>query len=400
VVIAIIGMLIALLLPAVQAAREAARRIQCTNHLKQFGLAVHNYHDAKNGMPDVVIPDSRRSFGPVFYLYPFMEQQSRYDTAMANYGREKDESTSAAYADINYTGRIGSPTKMMSQVEIYSGKIGAFACPSDPYASDVKPVRLPLSWSDPTTGHILYQNSTVCSYAASAGDVYPTANIAVPNPTIASQEADAHTFRRSPFSLRDSNEVVQRDFSSISDGLSNTILFGERCVATSESTHASALTGATGVLRGSVVLNPLGSHHSGDWKKPSWCFTAKEKQDNYAAASKNSELGGFLGRAAWIGHPTVVMFSTILPPNSPSCSNTNGTWLSFGSNIVFASSFHNGGANTAFADGSVHFIAETIDSQTPGTAGVNQYTRDIEGQSPFGVWGALGSANGGDLGSL
>ncbi|MDR1383010.1 MAG: DUF1559 domain-containing protein [Planctomycetaceae bacterium] len=76
VVIAIIGILIALLLPAVQAAREAARRMQCNNHMKQMGLAIHNFHDARNGLPPSAVGLGRPSFWGL--LYPYVEQTSLY----------------------------------------------------------------------------------------------------------------------------------------------------------------------------------------------------------------------------------------------------------------------------------------------------------------------------------
>ena len=74
VVIAIIGILIALLLPAVQAAREAARRSQCTNNLKQIGLGIHNFHDVRKGIPPMNIRDEGASM--FVLIFPYIEQNA------------------------------------------------------------------------------------------------------------------------------------------------------------------------------------------------------------------------------------------------------------------------------------------------------------------------------------
>jgi prepilin-type N-terminal cleavage/methylation domain-containing protein len=76
VVIAIIGIMIALLLPAVQAAREAARRTQCQNNLKQYGLALHGYHNAKGAFPIGNVP--YRWWGFQARLLPYLDAQNIY----------------------------------------------------------------------------------------------------------------------------------------------------------------------------------------------------------------------------------------------------------------------------------------------------------------------------------
>src|SRR5262245_21226611 len=89
VVIAIIGVLVALLLPAVQMARESARRMRCANQLKQFGTAIHNYHDNYNSFPighmfrgifdgDPLDGDGGSGFGWGAAILPYIEQSALY----------------------------------------------------------------------------------------------------------------------------------------------------------------------------------------------------------------------------------------------------------------------------------------------------------------------------------
>jgi prepilin-type N-terminal cleavage/methylation domain-containing protein/prepilin-type processing-associated H-X9-DG protein len=77
VVITIIGILIALLLPAVQTAREAARKMQCANNLKQIGLALHGYSSAKNVLPPGALSVNDTSF--IVMILPQLDQQSLFD---------------------------------------------------------------------------------------------------------------------------------------------------------------------------------------------------------------------------------------------------------------------------------------------------------------------------------
>src|SRR5262245_6494494 len=137
VVIGIIGVLIALLLPAVQAAREAARAVQCRNNLKQLALAAHNYISAHGCLPQgtavhTLMPHPEYgmmpSNGPLLSLAPFLEQRAAFD---------------ATNFDV---GMVEEPNATVLGVGI-----ATLWCPSDPTVAEPKTIGVgdPLNWWGP-----------------------------------------------------------------------------------------------------------------------------------------------------------------------------------------------------------------------------------------------------------
>ena len=193
VAIAIIGVLVALLLPAVQAAREAARRIQCTNHLKQIGLAVHNFHDSHLDLPPASISGAGHASWLVLIM-PYLEQRSILD-----------------HWDIFLSYYRQPALVREAQVPIYY-------CPTRR-----APPHLSQQGDSRGTPHL---PGGLADYAGCGGS-----GVYLPWSTF----ADGAIISADQVQL-DANEVLQpgwrslTDFGSITDGTSNTFLAGEKHV--------------------------------------------------------------------------------------------------------------------------------------------------------------------------
>ncbi len=194
VVIAIIGTLVALLLPAVQAAREAARRSQCSNNLKQFGLAFQNHLSDEESYPSGLTQDYGPYRGVSFFvsLLPHMEQQAIYDLwDFANLAENSLTPQSPAAA-----------------------VIGAFYCPSD--GAEERVIEFKSIPGNSGLAYVGFYSNT--SYAGNHGtrNYYPTA-----------AKADGILFTTGPASAPDRDQEPVK-LSQVVDGTSNTILMGER----------------------------------------------------------------------------------------------------------------------------------------------------------------------------
>ena len=370
VVIAIIGMLVALLLPAVQAAREAARRMQCANHMKQFSLTLHNHHDTFNDFPTarrdlrhmlgLANPPNTAwtesgTWGPDFFLLPFMEQQALYDDVMS---WVRDQSGNPTIANYNNARRVG-----------VTQNVSALICPSDPSG------RLP-SYTNGTGSNIGYgsrSNIITCRGDVVMRNEWTTGSVSPAEPNLREYQSAQP---RAPFPLGRHNTM-----SSISDGTSNTMAISE----TATSSGNDDRTVKSGVIFGWGNGNPgrMG-------EDPSVCLAARDETNknmlkaNLATPSTTSARRGTL---MGIGRNQYSGFTAVLPPNSPHC-HPNGA-LEAGFGLYSTSSYHTGGVNIGLFDGSVRFVSDTI--STNGSTARPVYS----GVSPFGIWGALGAINDG-----
>lgn len=217
VVIAIIGVLIALLLPAVQAAREAARRMSCTNNLKQIGLAIHNYHDTVGTMPSACIASAPvtqslsgsdndggrwNGWSYLVLIAPFMEQQAMYGSLQAD--RLAFEA-SFDYSDENK--------------DIMISRMSSYICPSDSGSDPNKGRRLGGDSADPK-----YRNNGRSNYLAVR--VFEYKGVYIPELGIDIDKQSKQSHALVGLGAMYGNSGLP--FGAIDDGLSNSIVVGER----------------------------------------------------------------------------------------------------------------------------------------------------------------------------
>ncbi|MDO5581720.1 MAG: DUF1559 domain-containing protein [Planctomycetia bacterium] len=367
VVIAIIGILIGLLLPAVQAAREAARRMKCTNNLKQIGIGLHNYHDSYNSFPcQRNGQNCAENWGDInfhLFLLPFCEQGAFYDAYLT-------------YAKTHCGGYWPHPIGRPIMNDVIIPYLG---CPSDPH-SLVGHANISGTYYD-KYGEVRVQHT---NYMGSVGD-----NVRFNGESNRNNRGFFGGGYGGGGGITDPEKrPIWRNTSDILDGLSNTIAMSESAVG------SDVLPADTRSIKGYFVGNVSDT--------PNKCTATRDtgNPNNYNTVYPMN--ANRRGRSWAYGYTCMTGFCTVLSPNSPSCMV--GANASLHSGIYSATSYHSGGVNALYADGSVAFISDTIEAGNASTNNnavwsVDKYVERL-GKSPYGVWGALGSIMGGESVSL
>ncbi|MGB7346190.1 MAG: DUF1559 domain-containing protein [Pirellulaceae bacterium] len=399
VVIAIIGVLVGLLLPAVQAAREAARRSNCSQQLAQVGLAIHNYHSAHDQLPNYGDGSKgqatnwwsshydsngwRLSF--LVGLTPFMEQPALWEqiTTAGSFPLSQE------VADLVGSDQWPSmgPTPDAVFYEPWRTTIPTLRCPSDPVDDliGLGPTNYAACLGDSAVWSmrgrkIMWMPGDETTPAGNAKDGPPNGSDGTPN--LASWANQSRAAERGVFVTHN-----RQRFDDVLDGMSNTIMGGE--ITTFDS--GSPLTSVPDLNRPPISLRD----------DPSACTTA---------VGMNGAAGWVLGYPdrrgyCWADfHVAATGFHTILPPGAASCMGQ-----AKGETGVFApSSNHQGGTHVLMCDGAVIFITQSIDCGSDSVDIANGsrvgmvYRAGKDGQapgstSPFGLWGAMGTRASGEM---
>jgi prepilin-type N-terminal cleavage/methylation domain-containing protein/prepilin-type processing-associated H-X9-DG protein len=340
VVIAIIAVLIALLLPAVQAAREAARRVQCVNNLKQIGLAVHGYVAAHDIIPPtgswitgfsfvgyspwpgagIASPNTNQSMK--VRLLPYLEQTAAYNA----YNFQCRDAVSSGYAVI-----LVVPTP---NVTVMTMKLGTFLCPSDP---------------NPGNSNTFLLNGVATTVGVTN---YPD-NLGT-DPGVSGGRANGPGWWLGG-DLWLGNRVT---LAGVVDGTSNTAVFSEWIKGTSLlESDVPSLNLVCDVASGlgstsygpSTPLASATNCQNGSLRAG---FTNWDFKGEYWSCQDTGRGGGYFH---------------IQTPNRRACSGStdfnNGGPVNQGAgagSIIGPSSFHPGGVNMTFLDGSVKFIKDSI----------------------------------------
>ncbi len=350
VVVAIIGVLVSMLLPAIQVAREAANRMQCGNNLHQLAIAIQNYNDVHKKLPPIVgcgASGGNGSFSVFVPLLPYLEQSALSDEIQR-------------FGDPG--GNLGT-FSLMQRTPWKDVQIASLLCPSGYYAETIHPS----------------YHTGATSYLVSLGDFPATAD----KPILASCPASGAG--RGPMLSRQWSSMAR-----VSDGTSNTICFSERIIGrVSSGGGGKSLrmvdTYIAMAWKSGTQMNPDPTE-AGIPLYPSKCLEFIGIGGDYIQpmpVGSGLAINSLQGRNWVYGDSLSTTFNTIIPPNGPSCS-------SFYAYVAGPTSNHQGGCNAGFLDGSVRFVSDVVDAGDLSTAPVRR------GASPYGVWGAMGTAKGGE----